>query len=51
VKNSSFLENLMCFMFEMADLGLYYVVVGDHWDDAGPLARPGLVTTKGDRDY
>jgi hypothetical protein len=50
-KNSSFLEIFMCFMFEMADLGLYYVVAGDHWDDVGPLARAGLVTAEGGRDY
>jgi hypothetical protein len=33
------------FMFEMADLGLDYVVVGDHRDDTGSLVREGLVTT------
>jgi len=33
------------FMFEMIDLRLDYVVVGDHWDDGGSLAREGLVTT------
>jgi hypothetical protein len=27
----------MCFMFDMADLGLYYEVVGDHWDDVGMM--------------
>jgi hypothetical protein len=46
-----FLENLMCFMFEIADLGLYYVVAGDHWDDVGPLARAGLVIAEGGHDY
>jgi hypothetical protein len=39
-----FFQDFNVFMFEMADLGLDYVVVGDHWDDVGPLAREGLVT-------
>jgi hypothetical protein len=37
----------MCFMVDMVDLGLYYVVVGDHLYNVGPLARAGLVTAKG----
>jgi hypothetical protein len=41
----------MCFMVNMADLGLYYVVAGDHLHDVGPLARAGLVTTEGCRGY
>jgi hypothetical protein len=39
-----FFGDFNVFMFEMADLGLDYVVAGDHWDDAGSLAREGLVT-------
>jgi hypothetical protein len=28
-----FFGDFNVFMFEMADLGLYYVVAGDHWND------------------
>jgi hypothetical protein len=31
VQNLSFLEILMCSMVNMDDLGLYYVVAGDHF--------------------
>jgi hypothetical protein len=31
VQKLSFLEILMCFMVNMNDLGLYYVVAGDHF--------------------
>jgi hypothetical protein len=41
----------MCFMFEMDDLGLYYVGAVDHWENVGPLVRAGLVIAKGGRDY
>jgi hypothetical protein len=41
--NLSFLEIFNLYMFEMADLGLDYVVAGDHWDDVGSLARERLV--------
>jgi hypothetical protein len=46
-----FLEILMCFMVEMADVGLYYVVAGEHLYDVGSLARVGLVTAQGCRGY
>jgi hypothetical protein len=39
-----FFGDFNVFMFEMADLGLDYVVAGDHWDDVGSLEREGLVT-------
>jgi hypothetical protein len=38
-------------MFKMVDLGLYYVVASDHWDDVGSLEREGLVTAEGGRGY
>jgi hypothetical protein len=42
---------LKYFMVNMGELGLYYVVVGDHLHDASPLERAGLVTAKGCRGY
>jgi hypothetical protein len=47
----SFLEILMCLMVKMVDLGLYYVVAGDHLYDVGPLVRAGFVTAEGFRGY
>jgi hypothetical protein len=41
----NFFGDFNVFMFDMADLGLDYVVAGDHWDDSSSLAREGLVTT------
>jgi hypothetical protein len=41
----------MCFMVKMVDLGLYYVVAGDHLYDVGPLARAGLVIAEGCHGY
>jgi hypothetical protein len=38
-------------MFDMVDLGMYYVVAGKYWDDFGPLARVGLVTAEGCHGY
>jgi hypothetical protein len=35
------------FMFDMDDLGLCYVVEGDHLYDVGALAREGLVIAEG----
>jgi hypothetical protein len=51
VQKLIFFGDFNVFMFEMADLGLYYVVAGDHLDDVGPLARAGLVTAEGGRGY
>jgi hypothetical protein len=46
-----FLEILMCFMVNMANLGLFYVVAGNHLHDVDPLARAGLVIAEGCRGY
>jgi hypothetical protein len=46
-----FFGDVNVFMVNMADLGLYYVVAGDHFARCRSLARAGLVTAEGCHGY